>query len=325
MRKTITYPILGLIVFLFCWVNLPSLFSDRLREFVCAPFGKRTFSESPNELSLLKLENRNLRIQIEHAYELTKQIGDPSFLQKRAGHFKERLEEELQAMPARVIYRDPALWSSSLWVNVGEKTNRALKKKVIAKNSPVLAGDFLVGVVEFVGENQSRIRLITDSGLCPSVRVCRGSFQNRELARGVETLLKLLGKREDQTPLIEALQTFKESLKIDGDDGYFAKGEVHGSSTSFWRSRAPLLKGIGFNYDSDPSHPIAQAASILKEGDLLVTTGLDGVFPPDIPIATVAHVAPRQPSSYAYEIEAVPLVSNMNDLQTLFILPPVSE
>lgn len=325
MRKTITYPILGLIVFLLSWVNLPSALSDRLREFVCAPFGKRTFSEKSDELSLLKIENRNLRTQIEHAYELTKQIGDPSFLQKRAKHFKERLEQQLQAMPARVIYRDPSLWSSSLWVGVGEKTNRALEKKVVAKNSPVLADGFLVGVVEFVGENQSRIRLITDSGLCPSVRVCRGSFQNRELARSVDTLLKLLGKREDQTPLIQTLQTFKQSLKMDGEDGYLAKGEVHGSSSSFWRSRSPILKGIGFNYDSDPAHPVTVSASILKEGDLLVTTGLDGVFPPDIAVATVSHVKPKQPSSYAYEIEAIPLASNMNDLQTLFILPPISE
>lgn len=323
---------MGLIVFLFCWINLPSALSDHLREFVCTPFGKKTFSEKSDELTLLKIENRNLRTQIEHAYEwllfeqkIAEQIGDQPFLQRRAKHFKERLAQQLQAMPARVIYRDPSLWSSSLWVGVGEKTNRALEKKVVAKNSPVLADGFLVGVVEFVGENQSRIRLITDSGLCPSVRVCRGSFQNRELARGVDALLKLLGKREDQTSLIQTLQVFKQSLKIEGEDGYLAKGEVHGSSCSFWRARSPILKGIGFNYDSDPSHPVAVTASILKEGDLLVTTGLDGVFPPDIAVATVSHVEPKQPSSYAYEIEAIPLASNMNDLQTLFILPPISE
>lgn len=332
MRKTVTAPILGLIAFLLCWINLPSALSDRFRNFVAAPFGKRTFSESSDELSRLKVENRSLRTQIEHAYEwllfdqkVAEQISDRAFLQKRAEHFKERLQEQLLSTPARVIYRDPALWSSSLWVNVGETTNKALEKKAIAKNSPVLADGFLVGLVEFVGENQSRIRLITDSGLCPSVRVCRGSFQNRELARGVDALLKILGKREDQTSLVHELQAFKQSLKIDWEDGYLAKGEVHGSSSSFWRSRSPTLKGIGFNYEpTDPSR-LATNIAPLKEGDLLVTTGLDGVFPPDIAVATVAYVEPRHPGSYAYEIEALPLATNMNDLQTLFILPPISE
>ena len=60
------------------------------------------------------------------------------------------------SLPAKVIYREPASWSSSVWINIGEKANQKLGKAVVAKNSPVLAGKSIVGVVEHVGASQSR-------------------------------------------------------------------------------------------------------------------------------------------------------------------------
>lgn len=334
MRKNITYPLLGLIAFLLCWINLPPIISDRFRNFISAPFGKREFTHSTDELARLQVENQSLRVQMDHAYEwfifgqkLTEQLVDRDFLKKRAEHFRDLLAEELISTPAQVIYRDPSLWSSSLWVNVGEKTNRALGKKVVAKNSPVLADGSLVGVVEFVGEKQSRVRLITDSGLCPSVRVCRGGLQNRELVHQLDSLLKLIEKRDDldKEGVINQLQALKQTLGTDWEDGYLAKGEIHGSSTPFWRSRGILLRGIGFNFDYPDPLPTSKHVQILKKGDLLVTTGLDGVFPPGISVGIVAKVDPQQPSASAYTIDVRPTVSNLNDLQTLFILPPVSE
>ncbi|MBU6446145.1 MAG: hypothetical protein KGQ49_01955, partial [Verrucomicrobia bacterium] len=173
---------------------------------------------------------------------------------------------------------------------------------------------------------QSRIRLITDSGLCPSVRALRGGAQNRELAHRIDALLSLLEKREDLDPsgVTTQLLALKRSLAIDWEDGYLAKGEVHGSSAPFWRSRGALLEGIGFHFDGSEafSH---KTAPILSEGDLLVTTGLDGVFPPGLPVGTVVHIDPQPPSSPAYSIEVRPLVTCLNDLQNLFILPPLSE
>lgn len=332
MRKTLTYPFLGLIAFLLIWINLPLVLSDRLRDFVSAPFGKGHTKNSAE--GQLQIENLNLRTQIEHAYEwllfeqkAASQLADNSFLQKRGEHIRQRLTEQLLAIPAQVIYRDPSLWSSSLWVNVGEKTNRALGKKVVAKNSPVLSDGSLAGVVEFVGEKQSRIRLITDSGLCPSVRVCRGPVQNRELIHHIDALIKLLEHRSDieKEGAMAQLQTLKKSLGTDWEDGYLAKGEVHGSSTPFWRSRAPMLKGIGFNFDFPEEAAGSKTVPILKEGDLLVTTGLDGVFPPGFSVGTVTHVTPRQAGDPTYEIDVRPIVTHLNDLRTLFILPPVSD
>lgn len=312
MRKTITPPFLGLIFFLLFWVNLPPLLSDKLRASFSSPFAKRALEIQSDDHSRLELENRTLRLQIDQAYDwlsfhqkMLDQLSDKEYLQKRSSHVKQRLKDLLLSIPAPVIYRDPSLWSSSIWILVGEKTNQMFGKKVVGKNSPVIADGALVGVVEFVGENQSRVRLITDSGLCPSVRVCRGSFQNRELAHHLDATLKLLEKRDDlkKESFLCELQNLKKEIGISWEDGYLAKGELRGSSTPFWRSRSPLLKGIGFNYDFPDGMGEEKSPLIIKEGDLLVTTGLDGVFPQGLLVGTVTHVKRDQLGSYCYEIK----------------------
>jgi cell shape-determining protein MreC len=317
-RKTIASPYLILGFVLFCWVSLPRSLSDELRSFTVASLAptwkwakgiKQYLSDRPErfwgnkknvdaaEVLRLQLENQILRSQIAKAAQwleseqhireqmellkgLDKSGNEQSreFFQMRASHLRDLLRWELMAMPAQAIYRDPASWSSSMWINVGEMDNRILGRGVIAKNSPVVAGGALVGVVDYVGKRQSRVRLITDSGLSPSVRAVRG-------------------------------------------ENYLAKGELHGSSTPFWRSRSPLLKGIGFHFDSkDPKQ-----TSSLQEGDVLVTTGLDGVFPPDLLVGKVVKVSRTKPGGYAFEIEAQPAVARLNDLQTLFVLPSLSD
>ncbi|EKE08441.1 MAG: hypothetical protein ACD_17C00166G0005, partial [uncultured bacterium] len=190
--------------------------------------------------------------------------------------------------------------------------------------------------VDFVGKKQSRIRLITDSGLRPAVRVARGASQNRELARLLQAVFRQIEKREDLfSSIVEKecceknLADLQQKLETEWEDGYLAKGEIHGSSTSFWRSRSPLLKGIGFNYeyadDEGPSRGLSSSVPIIKEGDLLVTSGLDGVFPVGLSVGTVLQVLPLKRGSFAYDISVRPLVSHLNDLQTVFILPPMEK
>ena len=126
--------------------------------------------------------------------------------------------------------------------------------------------------------------------------------------------------------LLAQLQGLKDKTGTGWEDGYLAKGEVHGSSAPFWRSRGPTLKGIGFNFDyPDEEGTRKGAVPILKEGDFLVTSGLDGVFPPGLHVGTVAWMKPAKEGSYAHEIEVRPAASHLNDLQTVFILPPRSE
>ena len=285
MRRAVTYPFLGLAVFLFCWINLPKSGADRLRSFAITPFSKRSSETGGHDSTRAQLENQNLRMQLEHAYDwllydqrINGQLGflkgleERAFCEKKAAHLKEVLKSQLFAIPAQVVYRDPSSWSSSLWVNVGDENNRALGKPIIGKNSPVLADGALVGVVDYVGKNQARVRLITDSGLCPAVRVSRGATQNRELGHQIQGLLNQIEKREDLTDLVSQLKKLEEKTGLEWEDGYLAKGEVHGSSAPFWRSRGPILKGVGFNFDY-PDEEGAAKVPMIKEGDLLVDFG----------------------------------------------------
>lgn len=347
MQRKISYPVIAILFFLFFWMNLPKKTVETLRSMAVSSFHTATGEKRENEITRLQIENQKLRSQIAGAYEwlqFDRRIGEEievfqemknlPFAKRRKEHLKAVLEGELFSVPANVIYRDPSSWSSTLWVNIGEIDNQKIGKKVIAKNSPVLSEGCLVGVVEHVGEKQSRVRLITDSGLTPAVRVSRGSTQNRELAHQIQTLLNLLEPREElfgsvfeKEHYIGSLKELLKKIGAEWEDGYLAKGEVHGSSSPFWRSRSPILKGIGFNYeyaDEDGSpQELNHEVPILQAGDLLVTSGLDGIFPTGLKVGTVIHSGPIELGCYAYEIDVKPMVSNINDLQTVFILPPI--
>lgn len=205
------------------------------------------------------------------------------------------IKKELQALPAQVIFRSLSLWSNSLWINVGSKDNEKIGRTIVSRNSPVMSGVSLVGVVDYVGERQSRVRLITDSGLTPSVRAIR---------------------------------------KIEEKVWYLAKGELRGSLNSDWRKQSLILRGIGFNYDfpdeEGPSRDLRTGTPsegaelpiipIIEQGDLLITTGMDGVFPPGMLVAYVTRLLTLKEGDYTYELEALASV-NLNDLTLVFVLP----
>lgn len=219
------------------------------------------------ELQRLQLENGLIKNELKG---LRKHFGDD------LGYI---FYMDFDVVPAKVIFRSPIAWESSLWINVGKATNAQLGREVVAYHSPVVEGKSIIGVIDYVGEKQSRVRLITDSGLTPSVRACRG---------------KLL----------------------------LAKGEIHGCSQPLWRSQKHLLKGTGFNYDF-PDQTLPEGIELLKEGDLLVTTGLDGVFPPNLQVGKVTKIAESKEGDYFWELEAHPTASHLDDLDYLFVLKPV--
>lgn len=266
------------------------------------------------------------------------------FFKRRSQELCHSLDLQMSGLPAKVIFREPVSWSSTLWINLGEKDNQKLNKKIIGKNSPVLLGISIVGVVEFVGDYQSRVRLITDSRLVPSVRACRGSEQNRYLLEHVEALTFALESREDlfvsqdeRTVLTHRLNLLKNALLKQTGDFYLAKGELHGTSHPLWRSRNQVLKGIGFNYDfpdiEGPARDLRsgkpyemskkrESLTLLKPGDLLITTGLDGIFPPGFRVGIVSSVQTLKEGGSSYDIEAVATAGNLDLLTHVFILPP---
>ena len=64
---------------------------------------------------------------------------------------------------------------------------------------------------------------------------------------------------------------------------------------------------------------------LLQTGDLLITTGLDGLFPRGLKVATVVEVFPLQEGDYYYELLAEPLVDLWQDFSYVYILPPLEE
>lgn len=274
---------------------------------------------SPEEVEKLKLQNELLIREIERLKE----------------HMHYRTARLPSAIPARVIFRSPSSWNSSLWINVGQSDYPAL-----VKNSPVVVGSSIVGVIDYVGNHQSRVHLITDSGLSPSVRASRGQIQSRMALENLTRVIFYLQHHPDlpnSQQLIQDLSSLRKNLSKTDQTWALAKGELHGSSKPLWRSSGTTLKGIGFNYDfadeegpardlrtGEPiNHNQVPAMPLLKVNDLLVTTGMDGIFPPGLRVAEITKVDLLREGDYYYTLEAKPTAGNLDDLSLVFVISPL--
>jgi rod shape-determining protein MreC len=348
-----------------CWRGFSFLKEKTLLLFALPLPGGRHSAENAIEIERLSQENQLLRSQIENVREWLlyedgiqeqtlryKSISETTFNDSSWKEFFKRRSQELCAaldlqicsLPAKVIFRQPASWSSTFWINLGKRDNEKVGKKIIGKNSPVLLGTSIVGVVEYVGRRQSRVRLITDSSLVPSVRAVRGNQQNRYLLEHLDALSFALELREDLfssegegEAMARIFHRLKQTLMQQSGDFYLAKGELRGTGNPLWRSRSQVLKGVGFNYDfSDQEGPARDLRSgepydasrkgesipLLRAGDLLVTTGLDGVFPPGFRVAVVSSIQTLKEGASSYEIEAISTAGNLDELAHVFVLPP---
>ncbi len=295
----------------------------------------------------LQMENDILRRQVQQlkqvllfekqTQELSEEVNrlrqddqNPNSI-SRANHLIDIIEKQMHAIPACVIFREASLWSSGIWLNVGEKNNRALNLKVVAVKSPVLSGGVLVGIVEQVEEHRCRVRLITDAALSPSVCVVRGDPQQRLLAKQIDSLIQQLALHSDlpiSNGLTLHLKEAQAQLNFDASSFCLAVGTLQGANRSKYRARATQLRGVGFHSSAligktSKESKIQEISSpLIKIGDLLVTTGMDGVFPADLPIATVCAVLPVREGACSYEIEATPLIPDFDELVDLFVIPP---
>jgi rod shape-determining protein MreC len=297
------------------------------------------------ENQILKNEIQKMQQFFEHELRIIAQLSSSHDHYEHQTELLSIIQKEILSIPAQVIYRSPTSWSSSIWVNVGEKDNEKVGKKIIEKNSPVVIGKNVVGVVDYVGGSQTRVRLITDSGLTPSVRVSRGSHQDRQLKDQIQVLQSTLVTRphlfsstQQKNDLMDELDNLKKTLNTSGENWLLAKGELQGTSSPLWRTHSQTLKGIGFNYDySDSEGPARDLRSgnpipanesiptmpIIQEGDTLITTGYDGVFPYGLAVAEVTKIHLLKEGDYYYELESVPTAGNLNELELVYILPPV--
>ncbi len=295
------------------------------------------------ERQKLEMQNQLLNNELAYLYEYlsqyTKVQNQLEGTEIISDHFLKKLK--LKAYPGRVIFRTLDAWNQTLWINIGEAENG--EEKIISLNSPVVAGSALIGVVDYVGKNQSRVRLITDPALAPSVRALRGGEQDAVLDEQIELLLDLVKRKKiKNTPnesfeQLELLLTgLKARLNPLKKTWHLGKGELQGLSKPSRRGEGYALKGTGFNYDfpDEKGGPYdlrsgitlseqGTALPLVKINDILVTTGMDGVFPPGLKVAKINKIEPLKEGDYFYELEASPLATNLQRLSLVFVLPPI--
>lgn len=350
-KRAASYFLLALLLFIF--LNLPDSLVDGVRSkalFAEGRFSPKRLFEGEGELLALKIENKKIKDDLEevrawiesvdrietHVKRIEALLQDKNyanFYQRRIRNLVTLLEKEVYSVEAKVIFRDPTFWSSGFWIDKGEEENRDLKALIIAKNSPVLLGDCLIGIIESVEEKRAYVRLLTDSLLTPAVRAIRGEEANLALLEKISYLEDELQNMEGvATPLFfEELSLVKKSLSENRDTLYLAKGELRGSSYTLWRSRSSLLRGIGFNYEfgdeEGKAHTIHDKLKypLLQVGDLLVTSGLDGVFPPGLSVARVEKIFSLKEGDFAYEIEASLTAGNLDLIREVQVYPPYSK
>ena len=269
---------------------------------------------------------------------------------------KEKAALHMQALSlqgvsvATILFRSAHSWNSSLWIDIGQEDNPKEGPPIIGKNSPVLSGDAVVGVVDYVGKKASLVRLITDSALTPAVRVARVEREETNpIAHSIQKLTKhaeqtagLFQKEEEKRAFLYLLDELSKKYPLTHSETlYLAKGELQGHAEPLWRAPGKLLHGFGFQYDCQDSHGPARdlrtgaaidpdgahptqlpPLPIIQEGDLLVTSGLDGVFPAGLKVARVHSISPLREGAFAYELLATPSAGDLLDLRYLFVLPP---
>ncbi len=371
MKRKKFFPFLFVIVLLTLLLNMPKTASEKMRDaavYLSSPLWQKLEKVkgivsggveddldiiSKAEYLHLKLENQFLKKEIENTRQLIDEavpLNDAAGTSNGPGvaRFRKNLQSlqmsKLEALPAEVIYRAPTTWSSSLWINRGSETNVELGREIVAKNSPVLAGSALIGMIDYVGKKQSRVRLITDSGLSIAVRAARGYPQQIQFSKCLDDLMNYMANAENSNiseaqikQLLQQLRSLKKVFLPNQECLLLAKGELHGSSQPLWRSNGEMLKGVGFNYDfSDDEGPardlrsgipyenkgLAKGVQLLKVNDILVTTGMDGVFPPGLHVAEVVSIGELEEGDYAYNLVAWPIAGNLNDLSFVFVMPP---
>lgn len=295
-------------------LSIPVGVGIKLRGFFASEVIPSKHLHKQEEAEELARENRFLRRLVD---DLTAEL----LKQKSLAQIKGQQLDHLLSVPAHVIHRDPAMWSSFLWIDVGAKHNEILGEEIIAKNSPVVSGDILVGVVEQVEKSRSLVRLVTDRDLVPSVRVVSKEEFARPFSFASSLLSRTLAMCRAELPAIEQTAELHAEIekitlslgnKVGNSPAIY--GELHGTSTPLWRGRSSVLRGSYFHTSSSQQLKI-------EEGALLVTTGFDGVFPPDLLVAKVLSVDERSEGAPSISLSAEAAAGDLFELRNVHVLP----
>lgn len=89
------------------------------------------------------------------------------------------------------------------------------------------------------------------------------------------------------------------------------------------RSRSPgTLQGKGDEEDYLCTIPLLSRDDTIREGDLIVTSGLDQLFPKGLPVGTVTQITPHKDQPYQ-EVEVRPVI-DLSRIEYVFVVPSAS-
>ncbi|MBF5050614.1 Uncharacterized protein CLAVI_000227 [Candidatus Clavichlamydia salmonicola] len=348
-RKKNTPSTSKLFQYIFCFIlitiplTIPLAFSKKAQRavlfslFFFHPSKKpldQSIEKEKTEKYLLTLEVKRLHNIIDQIYDSLIWVNEISLKTSFKEQIKNSLLIPLITLPAQIIYRDPAGWGSSCWINVGKQTNAKTGYCVIEKNSPVVIGNILVGLIDFVGERQSRVRFVTDADIHPAVKVDSGISKNFETIKHIESILIYLktniDKREDlhhSLNLIEYLAKLKNELQGEIKTlNITLQGTISGAGNPIKKRGSTVLKGNAFCFSSSlEKGPLLIDEKFLpsiQPLDMLITTGTDGIFPPGLSVGKITKIIPPKAGSCNYDLEAISEIPNFNQLSQVFIIPP---
>lgn len=236
---------------------------------------------------------------------------------------------QAQGVKARVLAREPGAWNRFLWVDAGRET--VGEEGPLQKQSPVVFGDAVVGVVEYVGRKQSLVRLITDPQCSLAVQVAKEGPQGIQVAsKRLQSLLRNSTQIDDS--LRRALQPLLMQLSHEHQNKVAWRGSLRGAGST---GGGPVCL-LGEFYPSESRRPANKEFAPLEveerelrpaAGALLVTTGLDGIFPAGLKVGYIESLpaGDEVPSGLlgpAPTFMALPAVESLDDVQWLTILAP---
>lgn len=212
-------------------------------------------------------------------------------------------------------------------------------------NCPVVVGTTLIGVIDYVGRSCCRIRMIGDPDLHIAVRSVRGKNFHEQNISSIQTLIRNKPELLEKPERAKILDTLLEHLKGQlswVSPHYLLKGEICGIDVD--SDGEPIYKGNGFQYDFSDSHGHAhdlrsgidvgqhhqgnvKLQPLILPGDILISSGLDGLIPEGLFVGEVKVVHPLMEGSTAYGISVRPAFDPRMSPKWVAILPlnPIQE
>jgi len=181
------------------------------------------------EIGRLRVENMRLRAQVAALSRETAALREQAAAAARLeGLLELRDAVAYRSVPARVITRDPSHWFNTLTIDRGALHG-------VARNSPVVTPDGVVGRVIEVTPTAARVLLIADSRSALGVLLQRSRAAGVVEGRGSDRLhLKYLSRTAVVNP--------DDRVVTSGLGGVFPRGLVVGRVVSVTREEGALLQ-----------------------------------------------------------------------------------